>query len=96
VSKPKLWITRDFGNRISHRSLNNFEIRNPKMFDLSHRAHASWEEAHAHLVDQRMKNVLRATAALSSAVRALDGAQAMVRPDAKKDVVVATAKALGQ
>jgi hypothetical protein len=69
-------VTRSHTNFIAHRRLTPFEIRSPKMFDLSHWSHASWEEAHAHLV-KRIKDVLLATATPSSAVRALDGARAM-------------------
>lgn len=76
-TNPKLFVANRSSNRISHRALTTFEIRNTKLFELCHSAHDTWAEAHAALVAARCAAVRKAEKELASAKRALQKAMVM-------------------
>lgn len=79
-AKPKYWITRTYGNRISFRALDSFEVRNPGMFLISHQKHETWAEAYSHILAQRTADVAKLKHQLKLAEAQLVEAKAMQPP----------------
>jgi len=80
-AKPKFFIANRHTNRIGHRKLSRFEEDNPRMFEISHSAHETWEAAHAWLIDQRISDLVRAKKRLALIERQLGRAKLMKKPE---------------
>ncbi|MET3498158.1 hypothetical protein [Variovorax boronicumulans] len=73
----KKWIANRHINRISHRPLETFEVRNPQIFGLSRKVFDSWAEAHEWLLECRRLAVTKRRRDLKNAERQLLAALAM-------------------
>ncbi len=73
----KFFITRRGLNTISHRALNGYEKRAPDFYMVSRTAHATWEEAHARILADRLEDVQKARRQLKNAEAAQQRALAM-------------------
>lgn len=81
----KVWIASKSWNKVSHRELTAFELRNHEMFARFHSAHDTREEAMTALVGYRREAMAQAKKELASAERALAKALQM-QEEARKHV----------
>ncbi|WP_312463531.1 hypothetical protein [Comamonas sp.] len=74
---PKVWLASKNWNKVAHRELDKFELRNPGLFALHHSKHDTREEALAALVEYRRAELATAKKELARAGRALSKAMTM-------------------
>ena len=67
----KVWIVNKHWNKVSHRALSDFDLRNQTIFAMSHSVHSTRAEAMAALVGYRRAALAKAKKELASAERAL-------------------------